>query len=162
MIDVREATTEDEIASARTLIHEFIGWLRQVYPEAKDALEEDFRAVEAELDTYKPPTGKLLVAYVDGHAAGIVALRDIGQRICEMKHTFVSAKFRGQGVGRALTITVIRDARALGYLDMRLGTGAKQVAAQGLYRSLGFREIPSYHEVSKRPQSALIFMERRL
>ena len=41
MIEVREATTENDLDSVRTQVRAFIGWLRQVYPEAQDVSDED-------------------------------------------------------------------------------------------------------------------------
>ena len=166
MIEVREATTENDLDSVRTQVRTFIGWLQQVYPEAQDVFDRDSKTVEAELASlpgaYGPPTGRLLVAYYDSAVAGTVAMQDMGHRICEMKQMFVSTEFRGKGLGRALATTLISDARALGYVQMRLSSGVRQVAAQGLYRSLGFQEILSYHDVPESLRSVLLFMELRL
>ena len=166
MIEVREAITEDDFDSVRTLVHAFIDWARRVYPDAQDALDQNFEAVEAELaalpGAYGPPTGKLLVAYCDGELAGTVAMRDLGQHICEMRRMFVYAKFRGRGIGRALATTLISEARALGFTHMRLDTGPRHIAAQGLHRSLGFQEIPPYHEIPEDLRTMFLFMELRL
>ena len=166
MIEIRQAATEDEFDSVRTLVHAFVDWLRQVYPEAQDFIDQDYEAVKAELASlpgaYGPPTGRLLVAYYDGEVAGTVAMRDLGNHICEMKRMFVYAKFWGKGIGRALATTLIGESRALGYSQMRLDTGIRHVAAQGLYRSLGFEEIPAYHEVPEDLRSIFLFMELRL
>jgi ribosomal protein S18 acetylase RimI-like enzyme len=45
---------------------------------------------------------------------------------------------RGQGIGRALMEETIAAARAQGADTMELGTGEDDVAARGLYESLGF------------------------
>lgn len=166
MIEIRAATTEDELNSVRALIYAFMDWARQVYPEAQEALAHNFSAVEAELSSlpgvYGPPAGRLLLAYTAGEAAGTVALRDLGHGICEMKRMFVHAKFQGQGIGRALAATLIDEARALHYVTMRLDTGPRHIAAQGLYRSLGFQDIPPYYEVPEDLRSMFVFMELRL
>lgn len=111
---------------------------------------------------YAPPTGRLLLAYCDGEVAGTVVLRDLGHHICEMKRMFVYEKICGKGIGQALAHTLIREARALGYSYMRLDTGPRHFAAQGLYRSLGFQEIPPYHEVPEDFRSMSVFMELSL
>lgn len=166
MIEIREATTEDDLDSVRTLVHAFIDWARQLYPDAQDLVDQNFKVVEAELASlpgeYGPPTGRLLVAYYDGEVAGTVAMRDIGNHICEMKRMFVYTKFHGKGIGRALATTLIKESRELGYSQMRLDTGPRQVAAHGLYRSLGFQEISPYYEVPEGPRISGLFMELRL
>lgn len=166
MIEIREATTENELDFVRALVHAYIDWLKQLYPDAQDLVDQYFEVVEAELASlpgeYGPPTGKLLVAYYDGEVAGTVAMRDIGNHICEMKHMFVFSKFHGKGIGRALATTLIRESRKQGYYRMRLDTSLGQVAAQGLYRSLGFQEIPAYYELPEGLRTIMLFMELHL
>jgi len=69
---------------------------------------------------------------------------------------FVSPAAQGRGAGRALATELIRAARAEGYTNMYLDTGARQTEAQSLYRSLGFAEIAPYYETPLRDW--LIFM----
>ena len=57
---------------------------------------------------------------------------------CNVEDVFVSAEARGSGLGRALVSFAIDRARQRGCRRMELDTGADNVAAQGLYRSLGF------------------------
>ncbi|MDQ1600439.1 MAG: hypothetical protein QOD68_1913 [Actinomycetota bacterium] len=51
---------------------------------------------------------------------------------------YVATGHRGQGVGRALVTRVRDDARAAGVPRISLQTEPDNVAARGLYRSLGF------------------------
>jgi putative acetyltransferase len=76
-----------------------------------------------------------------------------------MKRLYVKPEQRGKGVGRALGAAVIERAREIGYASMRLDTLASMTEANGLYRSLGFRECPPYyHNPCKHP----VFMELTL
>ena len=58
---------------------------------------------------------------------------------CNMEDVFVRAEARGSGLGRALVSAAIDRARERGCRRMELDTGEDNTAAQGLYRSLGFR-----------------------
>lgn len=153
MIDIRIATTDTDLAAARRLTYALIAWLQQLYPEAYDLFEEDKRAT-----TVAPLAETMLVVDQHGNIVGCVALHDRGQGVCEMQQMFVEEAYRGQGIGRALAAALIDEARRAGYQQIRLSTGAKQVAAQQLYRSLGFHAIDPYYPVPDALRSQLIFM----
>jgi putative acetyltransferase len=106
---------------------------------------------------YAPPSGRLLLARCGDAFVGCVALRQIGDGVCEMKRLFVQPKHRGRGIGKALARAVIEEARHIGYKRMRLDTVLEP--AKSLYRSLGFREIPPYQHV---PIEGVVFMELEL
>jgi ribosomal protein S18 acetylase RimI-like enzyme len=120
----------------------------------------DFQDFDDELDAlpgqYAPPRGALLVARVDGAAAGCVGLRPLDSETCEMKRLYVAEAHRGLGIGRLLAETVIRTGRDLGYLRIRLDTTPEMVTAQALYRRLGFREIAPY---THNPVPGALFLE---
>jgi ribosomal protein S18 acetylase RimI-like enzyme len=51
---------------------------------------------------------------------------------------FVSARARGLGLGRQLSVAVIQQARAEGLNELVLDVAEHNVVAQGLYKKLGF------------------------
>jgi putative acetyltransferase len=108
----------------------------------------DFQDFEDELHRfpgqYAPPRGTLLLAEIEGVAAGCVGLRPLDLGTCEMKRLYVRPPFRGRGVGRRLAERVIDEGRARAYHCMRLDTVPSMAQAIALYRSLGFFEIPAY------------------
>ena len=86
----------------------------------------------------------ILVARVDGEAAGCAALRKLERHICEMKRLFVRSRFRRLGLGHKLAVELIAEARRRGFTHMRLDTLPSMKAAMALYESLGFRETTAY------------------
>jgi putative acetyltransferase len=126
--------------------------IRSMFVEYAQSLNFDlcFQSFDEELRTlpgsYAAPRGRLILAQVDGLAAGCIALKPLDATICEMKRLYVRPSFRGQQLGAALVSRVIDDARASGYRSMRLDTiGGAMDHAIALYRSVGFREIPPYY-----------------
>jgi len=96
---------------------------------------------------YAPPEGALLLARdANGLSIGCVAMRPLGEGIAEMKRLYVTPEGRGRGVGRALAAAAITAARAAGHREIRLDTLPEMSAAQALYRSFGFKEMPAYYE----------------
>ena len=139
--------------------------VRELFREYQAELGVDlcFQGFDRELaelpGDYGPPDGSLLVASVDGELAGCVALRRLGDGVCEMKRLYVRPAFRRRRVGRALAETVIATARERGYGRMRLDTLPSMTEASALYRSLGFREIAPYY---RNPVPGARFLELEL
>lgn len=96
---------------------------------------------------YAAPEGALLLAKVDGAAAGVVALRKLEDGIAEMKRLYVRPAHHGRSIGRKLAEAVVDIARARGYRRLRLDTiTGKMDTAVKLYRSMGFAEIAPYYD----------------
>ena len=110
-------------------------------------------------DKYGEPWGRLCLAEWDGEIAGCVALRRLDVRRCELKRLYVRPKFRGRGIGRALTEEMIRAARELGYREMLLDTLPFLESALHMYRGMGFQEIGCYNDS---PVETTIFMRLEL
>jgi putative acetyltransferase len=98
---------------------------------------------------YAEPGGALLLAFVDGQAAGCVALRALPSvdyaNACEMKRLYVRPAFRRLGLGRVLAVQLLNLATQAGYSCLLLDTLDDMEAAREMYVSLGFEEIPPYY-----------------
>ena len=136
--------------------------VRNLFVEYAESLGVDlcFQGFQEELGglpgAYAPPDGRLLLAIDRDRAVGCVAIRNLGEGICEMKRLYVKSTYRGQGLGRRLAEAVIAEARAIGYGRMRLDSLTSLTEAAGLYRSLGFVEISPYRY---NPLPDAVFME---
>lgn len=128
---------------------------RALFREYADALEVDlrFQNFEAELATlpgeYAAPGGLLLLGFVDGELAACGAFRPLPDvdyaNACEMKRLFVRRAFRRFGIGREMAQALLDRAAQASYSVMLLDTLDEMEAARGLYRSLGFSEVPPYY-----------------
>jgi GNAT superfamily N-acetyltransferase len=139
MMDLVPAQSHDDLLAARQLFMEYADWL---------GVDLCFQGFQQELDglpgDYAPPDGQLLLAVEDDQAVGCAAMRKLGDGICEMKRLYVRPGHRSKGLGRKLVEAIIQEARGTGYEKMRLDSLTSLKEAAGLYRSLGFTEIPPY------------------
>ncbi len=131
--------SDGDIPEVRGLFREYVDWL---------GIDLSFQNFEQELAAlpgdYAAPDGRLLVSQHEDRLAGCVALRRLDPDRCEMKRLYIRPQFRGSGLGRRLVLAIMDEARAIGYRSIRLDTLPQMSAAQGLYESLGFREIEAY------------------
>lgn len=101
--------------------------VRQLFQEYAASLpfELGFQNFDQELlglpGDYGPPWGCLLLATLEGHPAGCVALRFLEPGIGEMKRLFVRPEYRRLGIGKKLTLAILEEAGKL-YHRFRLDT----------------------------------------
>lgn len=137
-----------EIRTAQFPAH--LDTVRAIFREYADSLNidmgfQDFNQELAELPgKYAPPRGTVLLAWQDGEVIGCAAMRPIDQHIGEMKRLYVRPAGRRLALGKRLAVSIIDAAKEAGYRQMRLDTLPSMTAAQALYASLGFADIPAY------------------
>ena len=158
-----QPSTPEHFEAFRGLLREWFDFL------VNDAgIDMGYQSIEAELaglpGAFGPPRGRMWLAYDDAdQAVGSVALRPMpDDGACELKRLYVRPAQRGTGLGRALTLQAIKEARAMGYVLMRLDTGTFLDASRRLYASLSFVETGPYYEVPPDVLRVTVFMELRL
>jgi len=153
VIVYREAAPGD-MDGVRLLIREYL---------ASMGLDLSFQGIEEELETlpgkYERPQGAIIVAEAGGALCGCVALRKIGDGVCEMKRLFVKDAYKGRGIGKELVSRIIEEGRAKGYRAMRLDTLSTMKSALKLYGAFGFRETEAY---VYNPIKGAVYLEKSL
>jgi len=155
-ITITAATTPEDVATVVVLFRAYAASL------AVDLAYQNFEAeMQAMPGAYAPPAGALLLARdADGVPLGAVALRPMAEAgRCEMKRLYVTPAGRGRGVGEGLVEALAATARRIGYREMWLDTLPDMVAAQALYRRLGFEVAAPYYVT---PVAGTVFMRRVL
>ena len=99
---------------------------------------------------FTPPAGVFLVLQDDdGLSVGCGGIRRIdeldGLVSYEVKHLWIDESARGRGWSRLLMGELERRAVGFGAEQLVLDTNASLTAAQHLYRSSGYEEIPPYN-----------------
>lgn len=132
---------DGDVDAVTRLIAEF-GSRRSPVPDRMEAVQRTYAAHAREV--------------ADGRAASTVAEQEgvtVGVCTLEWQRPFwtdelhawipdlvVTEPVRGRGIGRGLLASALRTARDAGAAEVRLESGARRVAAHGLYRSTGFVE----------------------
>jgi GNAT superfamily N-acetyltransferase len=124
--------------------------VREIFIEYADFLQVDlcFQDFEKELQTlhkvYNPPSGCIILAKEDEQVLGCIALKPIGEGICEMKRLYVRPNARGKALGKQLVEELIDFAKKVGYKTMKLDTISSLKEAIKLYQSKGFVKTEAY------------------
>jgi len=133
MITIRRTNSHDPdflllVKSLDKALEERYGHLQQLY--------DQFNKIEY-LET-------VVIAYSSGTAVGCVCFKNFQTNTVEVKRMFVSAEFRGMGIGRALLNELEKWAAELGMKALVLELGNKQPEALHVYQRQGFQLIPCY------------------
>jgi ribosomal protein S18 acetylase RimI-like enzyme len=150
MTEVRRAQPADADGIGR-LLHDFHTEFDEFSPGAQ-AVAERVRNLLADGEI------SVLVAGADPLGLAVLRFRPSLWKAaleCYLEELYVVPDRRGEGIGRALMDAAIDVARHEGADDMSLATGEDDVAARGLYESLGFSNRESNGELN-------FFYEREL
>lgn len=157
-LTIRTAVWPEDIPLASTLLHDYQAFLAAHTPGvAVTGLQEE---LARGLQRWTPPSGVMVLAFVEGQPAGCVCLlvrHDRLQAACELKRLWVQPGIRGGGVGRAMLQAAIAWCRHQGAAEVLLDTLPQAMPqAVALYQSAGF-VVTERHNTSDIP--GLLFMK---
>lgn len=113
-------------------------WLEQYF-----RVEDIDARVLGNPETYiLAPGGCILFAAADTRIIGTVALKKVDEGIYEMTKMAVDGKYRGMGAGKILCAAALQRAAEMKAHKVILYSNTLLANAIGIYRKLGFREIP--------------------
>jgi GNAT superfamily N-acetyltransferase len=146
---IHRATAAD-LDDAHHLLHEYFDAIDVV-------LRDDDEAIRAFLND---ASSAMWLAYVDGVAAGCVAMRPLEEiaGATECKRLYIKDDYRGRGLADALMEALESHAAQAGHDAVYLDTKDDLVGAIKLYDRLGYQRCPRYND---NPQ-ATIFMRKPL
>lgn len=150
----RPAHRQDVQAIVRLLADDPLGAARETITggELPEAYWQAFDEIDSD------PRQLLVVAELDGHVVGTLQLTFIrslshrGGERAQIEAVRIQAGSRGRGLGRAMVLWAIEQARARGCRLVQLTTDQRRPDALRFYESLGFRAT---HTGMKLPLSVL-------
>lgn len=123
-VEIVEITDEADLKSAFAIRHDVFCDEQQVDPALEfDGLDESCRHYLARCGTV---------------ASGTARIRDAGNGVIKIERVAVLAAERGKGIGKALMIRTIEDARTAGAATIAIHA---QCHAEEFYEALGFKRI---------------------
>jgi predicted GNAT family N-acyltransferase len=123
-VEIVEITDAADRAAAFAIRHAVFCGEQRVDPAIEfDGLDDDCRH-------YLARSGAI--------AVGTARIRDAGDGVVKIERVAVPASERGRGIGKALMVRTIADARAAGAAAIAIHA---QCHAEEFYRSLGFKRI---------------------
>ncbi|MBR0859513.1 GNAT family N-acetyltransferase [Bradyrhizobium liaoningense] len=93
--------------------------------------------------------------------AGFGALKQLDEALGEVKSMRAAPAARGTGVGRAILLHIIAEARKRGYarLSLETGTAPLHVPAVALYRSVGFVPCEPFADYRVSPHNQFMSLD---
>lgn len=109
----------------------------------------------ADPETFAPPEGLFLIAYVEGDPVACGGMRTHEPGVTEIKKMYVRPTHRGLGLGRAILAELEKSARETGATRAVLETGTRNIEALALYSGAGYASIAPYRDRDTRINRAL-------
>ena len=149
MIEIRRIKP-DEVTAAKRVIYRVAHEVFEdplplddsiTYYESRGELKDMNNIQQNYLDN----GGIFLVIEDENQIIGTGSIRQLEDKVCELKRLWLLTEYHGQGLGYRLLQELVSIAREMGYKRIRLEMApVHQKRALELYKRVGFYEIPRY------------------
>ncbi|MCK1723588.1 GNAT family N-acetyltransferase [Bradyrhizobium sp. 141] len=127
--------------------------------ELRSVMGEHAQALDA--SGLSAPTVTFWTVWHGDVLAGFGALKRLDEALGEVKSMRAAPAARGTGVGRAILLHIIAEARKRGYarLSLETGTAPLHVPAVALYRSVGFVPCEPFADYQASPHNQFMSLD---
>jgi len=139
---VQVAVADPRHPDARACLQAYFSELSQRFDGGFDPA----RSISADDHELTPPAGLFLLATLHGEPVGCGAVKFHSGTPAEVKRMWAASAVRGLGLGRRLLTELEAHAAAAGARTLRLETNRTLSEAIGLYRAVGYREVPAFND----------------
>jgi len=136
---IREIQSGDNEQIANVIRQVFIS---DDYPKTGTAFAD--KQLDFMFETYDKPKSIYLVVEVEGKivgGAGVSQLDNSEENICELQKMYFLQEVRGKGIGFKMIQKCLTKAKEFGYEKCYLETLPEMLAAQSLYKKVGFEYL---------------------
>ncbi len=140
-IQIREIQKEDNQEIAAVIREVFIV---DDFPKTGTAFAD--AQLDFMFEAYDRPRATYFVVENDGRivgGAGVSQLENSTENICELQKMYFLRETRGKGIGSQMIQKCLEKATEFGYEKCYLETLPEMLAAQNLYKKMGFENISS-------------------
>jgi putative acetyltransferase len=136
---IREIQSDDNKQIANVIRQVFIS---DDYPKTGTAFADS--QLDFMFETYDKPKSIYFVVEIDGKivgGAGVSQLDNSEENICELQKMYFLQEARGKGIGFEMIQKCLAKAKEFGYDKCYLETLPEMLAAQSLYKKVGFEYL---------------------
>ena len=149
MIEIRRINPDEVTAAKRVIYRVAHEIFNDPLPLEESIVYHESRGKLKDMDdiqqNYLNNGGIFLVIEDENQIIGTGAIRQLEDKVCELKRLWLLTEYHGQGLGYRMLQQLLSIAREMGYKRIRLETAPMhQKRALELYRRVGFYEIPRY------------------
>ncbi|MFY7739892.1 MAG: GNAT family N-acetyltransferase [Flavobacterium sp.] len=136
---IREIQPQDNEQIANVIRQVFIS---DDYPKTGTAFAD--KQLDFMFETYYKPKSIYFIVEIDGKivgGAGVSQLDNSEENICELQKMYFLQEVRGKGIGFEMIQKCLTKAKEFGYEKCYLETLPEMLAAQSLYKKVGFEYL---------------------